>query len=110
MALDNFTKQPYEEFRVSADFGKNFQAGETLTLGSCSVAAVDSTDQDVTATVTDQATIAVIDGVESGVSQSALQVLVRAGTDGETYKLTFKGYTSLDHKWELDINMKVKEL
>jgi hypothetical protein len=110
MALDSFEKQPYEEFRISADFGLNFQAGETLTQANCSVEAKDPEDQDWTVTVTDQATVAVIDGVESGISQSALQVLVRGGEHGKTYKITFKGETSLDHHWELDVNMKVKEL
>lgn len=110
MALDSFEKQPYEEFRISADFGHNFQAGETLTLGSCTVGATDGDGQDVTATVTDQTTIAVINGVESAVDSAALQILVRAGTTGATYKITFKGVTSLDHHWELDVNMKVKEL
>jgi hypothetical protein len=109
MALDNFEKQPYEEFRIDADFGNNFQSGEELTLGSCSVEATDPDGLDVAATITDQTTIAVIAGGETAVANAGLQVLIRAGVDGITYKITFKGVTTLDHKWEKDVNMKVKE-
>jgi hypothetical protein len=109
MALDSFEKQPWEEFRISADFGLNMQESETLVLGNCIVSAKDPDGQDVTATVTDQTTIAVVDGESSGVVSGAVQCLIKAGSDGVTYKLTFKGVSDLDHKWEKDINMKVKE-
>lgn len=106
--LDNFEKQPSEEFRITVDFGLNFQTDETLVVGNCSVYVVDGSGQDVSTVVTDQSTIAVVDGAQSGVPQAGLQILVRGGDDLKVYKFTFNGVTSLGHTWEHDIDMKVK--
>lgn len=98
--MDKFTKQPYEEFTISSDFGLNFLSGETIV--SQTVSAVDSSNVDVTATITTQASVA-HDG-------SKVTVLVKGGTTGNTYKITFRCVTSLGHKWENDVQMKVTEI
>ena len=109
MALDKFTKQSFEEFRISADFGNNFQAKESLVIGSCTVTAADKDGNDVSSTVLDGTTIATADGATSGVALSALQVLVKAGSESESpYKITCQGVTDKGHKWELDVRMVIK--
>jgi hypothetical protein len=100
--VDKFTKQPYEEFTVSSDFSRNFLAGETIS--NQAVVATDGAGTDVTATVTNQASVG-NDGA------SKVSVLVKAGTEsGSPYKLTFRCVTSLGHKWEHDVQMRVVEL
>ena len=101
MGLENFKKQPYEEFLIAGDYVNVLNSGETLVLGSSSAAASDSAGNDQTSVVLDVSTLAV--------SGSQLKVKVRAGVTGETYKITFKTTTSLGYKWEIDVNMRVIE-
>lgn len=102
MALDNFTKQSYESFIISANFENNMATGETLVLASCSVSAVDTNGNDVSTTVLDQTSIAV--------SGTKLQVRVRAGVEGSSpYKITFKVVTSIPNQWEKDVQMTITE-
>jgi hypothetical protein len=100
--MDNrFDKQPYEEFTASADYGKNFITGETITAQN--VVAVDKDGQDVSALVVNQETV-ISDGTR-------VLALVRGGTEeASPYKLTFRCTTSRAHKWELDIEMNVIEI
>jgi len=109
-------KQSYEEFRIHADFGLNMENSEVLVVGSCTVVCIDKDDTDVTATLLDDTTKAVINGDAppdgSGVTDGALQVLIKGGSESASpYKYTFKGVTDLTppHKWEKDITMKIKE-
>ncbi len=112
MALENFTKQSWEEFRVDVDFGKNMATGEELDLGNCDVVGFDASGATCTATVLDISTMTLIEGTSTGMTNTSLQVLVRAGNEDNTpYKLTFYGVTDLTppHKWEKDLNMKIKD-
>jgi len=114
--MADVTKQSYEEFRIHADFGLNMEIGEALAVGSCTIVCIDKDNQDVTVTLLDDTTKAVINGDAppdgSGVVNAALQVLIRGGTESASpYKYTFKGVTDLTppNKWEKDISLKIKE-
>ena len=99
--MEQFEKQPYEEFTITADFSKNMETGETIT--DQSVLAFDKDGQDVSSAVTDQGSIVI--------SGQAVKVLVQAGDQAlAPYKITFRCSTSSGHKWELDVKMKVKEI
>jgi len=109
-------KQSYEEFRIHADFGLNMENGEALAVGNCTITCEDKDGTDVTATLLDDTTKAVINGDAppdgSGFTNGALQVLIRGGSEAASpYKYTFKGVTDLTppNKWEKDITMKIKE-
>lgn len=100
--MDKFEKQPYEEFTVSTNFSKNFSSGEVVE--SQAVTAIDNLGNDVTTMITNQVTVA-NDGA-SGVS-----VLVRSGSEDKSpYKLSFRCVTNRGHRWEHDIQMKVREI
>jgi hypothetical protein len=109
MALGKFKKQSFEEFVIAANFTNNMNIPtEDLVLGNCTVTAVDNADADVTATVTDQATLAIGAGDEQGY----LKILIRAGTEaGSPYKITFRGVTNSTppEKWEKDVQMTIEE-
>jgi hypothetical protein len=98
--MDRFTKQPYEEFTVSASFTDNLLDGETIT--SQTVTASDVLGADVSTTVLLGASVA-SDGLK-------VSVLVRAGSEASSpYKITFRCATSLSHRWEHDVEMYVEE-
>jgi len=102
MALDNFTKQSYESFIISANFENNMTTGETLTLASCSVSATDKDGVDASSTV--------LDSTSKAVSGTKLQIRVKDGAEaGSPYKITFKAVTSLSNKWEKDVQMTITE-
>ncbi len=99
--MGKFTKQAYEEFTISADFSKNMALGETIV--SQTVGALDVDLEDVSDVVIDQGTVA-NDGEHKAVCR------VRAGEELKSpYKITFRVTTSSAHKWELDIQMRIKE-
>ena len=103
--MEEFEKQGYEEFTIKADFSENMNIGDVTgeTITSQTVTAVDNADTVSDAIVLVQASITA--GAED------VSVLCRAGTEAlEPYKLTFKCETSLNHKWELDVLMKIREI
>lgn len=103
--MDKFTKQSYESFTVAANFSNNMASDETIT--SQTVVAIDSNGLDSSTIVLEQASV-------SNDGSFKVLVLVKDGTQvlsgKDGYKITFKAVTSIGHKWELDIMMKVKEL
>jgi hypothetical protein len=102
MALESFTKQPYEEFMIAGDFTQVLESTETIVVGTSTVTATDkSTGEDTSATVLDASTKEV-DGTQ-------LRCRCRAGLTGEQHKITFRAVTSEENKWEIDVIMKVKE-
>jgi len=108
--MADITKQSYEEFRIDVDFGLNMVATETLVLGTSTIVCVDVDGTDVSTTLLDISTKALVTGNESGLPLAGLQVLIKGGTEaGSKYKYTFKGVTTLDHKWEKDISMRIRE-
>ena len=100
MALETFTKQPYEEFTIAGEFSAVLEVGETLSTPVVS-AMNKKTLADTTTDVTDQGSV-VVDGTQ-------VKVLVKAGVTKDTHKITIQTETSNSHKWEIDVLMKVKE-
>jgi len=103
MALEYFTKQPYETFMVAADFSADLDTGETITEGTSDVIAEDKNGDDATSDVLTIGAKVVDEGL--------LKIRVKDGTENLTpYKITFRAVTSLVNKYELDISMRIKEL
>lgn len=106
MGMGKFTKQGYEEFVIAADFSNNMERDEVITLQT--VSAIDAAGTNVSDTILDQGT------VENDGAQQ-VSVLVRAGEETKgisPYKITFYCETNAFpmHKWELDVQMIVKEI
>ncbi len=103
MALDNFSKQPYETFPIEADFVNVLVDGETITLGTSDVSAKKADDTDATS---DVLTVA-----EKAVDESSLQIRVKDGVEADSpYKITFRAVTSNNNKYEKDVEMTIEEL
>ena len=102
MALASFEKQPYESWVVAANFEDDLETGETITLETSTITAVDRAGTAATADILDQA--------YKAVNGALLQIRVKDGTAAlSMYKITFRAITNLSNKFELDINVKVKE-
>lgn len=93
-----FSKQPAERFPVTIDLTNRLPTA--ITISSCTVAAIDLTTLgDATSTVLLSGTATVSGGKVTGV--------VRAGTSGRTYKVTFTATLSDSSILEEDIQMDV---
>jgi len=102
IVIEEFEKQPYEEFFVAGDYSTVLDDDETLVLAQCVVSAVDKGGTDASSAVLDLPTMDV-DG-------PYLKVRCRAGDPSlSKYKITFRCVTSEGNKWEIDVKMKVKE-
>lgn len=100
MALQTFSKQPSERYKIAIEWSGKLPSGASLDSGS--VSAVDtSDDSDATSTVLASST-AEISGTQS-------RATVRAGTDGKTYKITFLVTLDDGSILEEDVNMRVEE-
>jgi hypothetical protein len=101
MALESFTKQPYEEFVIAGEFSAVLAVAETIST-PLMTAINKKTGTDTTATVIEAGTVAV--------NGTRVQARCKAGADKETHKITIRAETSDQNKWEIDVLMKVKEL
>ena len=90
-------KQPNERHPINIDFTNLLDVGETIA--SKTATAVDSAAVDKTSTVVHSSEI---DG-------SKIVVVVKAGTDGESYKITIRATTSSGNVYEEDVLMEVNE-
>lgn len=98
--MESTEKQPWEEFTLEADFSLNMQSDETLS--NPTVTAVDKNGTDVSTTFLDTNTVQA--------SGQSVFCLIRGGTeDVQPYIVTFRAETSVNHKWELDVKIKVKD-
>ena len=92
-----FSKQPPEQYTIGFDFAGKLPTGTSLASGS--VAAVDAAGADVSATILGSTT--------AGISGTKGTVLVKAGTAGVRYKITFLMTLSNGDKLEEDVSMDV---
>lgn len=100
MAIQTFSKQPSEKYKIAIEWNGKLPSGGTLS--SCDVSAVDNSDQsDATGTVLVSPT-----GEISGTQSRAV---VQAGTDGKTYKITFLVTLTDGSILEEDVLMQVTE-
>ena len=99
--MDKFRKQPYEI--IIRGFDKTGLLDTGVTISSAAVSAINmATGADATATVLDAPT-AVIE------SSTKMKCIVKAGTAGTDYKITFKATLSSGEQIEDDFLMEVRE-
>lgn len=103
MALPRTEKQSYERYVIGCNYEKVLGDTELIVLGSSLVEAQDKDGNDMSTVVIEQATFAV-DG-------SRLKFRIREGLEIESpYKITAKAETDLGNRFEVDFEMRVKEL
>lgn len=94
------SKQPYEAYYIAFDFS-NVIASSSIV--SATITVVDSSGEDKTSTITT---------AESQVlTATQVNVWIKGGTDGETYKITCRIITNSvpAEKYELDAELPVVE-
>jgi len=102
-------KQPYESFMIGASIYDVAEVGEGITLLLSTATAIDRDGTDVSATLLDQATLALASDDQGGLD-NVLTIRLRAGSDaGTPYKITFKMETDLGNKYEVDVTANVEE-
>jgi len=104
MALKQVEKQPYEKFWTHAKFGAVMAEDETIS--SFTGTAVDSVNDDATATLIEPGSVQV------GTGDDIHKVFLRIQGGVMTlspYKFTVRIITSIGNKWEVDGKVKVKE-
>lgn len=100
MALQNFSKEIYDEFVIEGNFQGAMGDSESIVAESSAIIAEDKDGTDVTSIVLDTTT-ATVDG-------QSLKVRCRGGSvEGSPYKISFKIVTSLSNKFEVDVVMEV---
>lgn len=111
MALEKFEKQPSEEWYVYGSILNVQDPAETINLLNSDVTAKDLSDgSDATSIVLNIATKKLADDPDGEYTDNMLGVLCRAGVDGKKYQITFLMETSVGQIFEVDVQMKVKEL
>lgn len=103
MGLPRTEKQNYERYVVGCNYDKVLGSAENIELLSSFVEAVDKNGNDMSTVVIEQATFAV-DGTR-------LKFRLREGIETESpYKITAKAETDLGNRFEVDFEMRIKEL
>jgi hypothetical protein len=102
MIVGNLTKQPFEEFPVSANFAAELADGETIT-DAVVTAKRQSDGVDTTATI--------LNGTRAIATPLVTQP-IKAGASGERHVITMKVTTSATpaNKWEVEIIVNVREI
>jgi hypothetical protein len=102
-ALETIYKQPDESFPVYGDFVNVLVTGETIVIGTSSVAVEDIDGTDATATM--------CQGLSVTDTTKLKTTLKKAGTEAASpYKITFIAKTSLGNEYEIDGKIRVVEL
>ena len=103
MSPTPFPKQPYEEFPIAINYKGKLPFGAQLVSGT--VSALDLSNNSDASTIVLGSTTATIDTAES-----LAKVIVRQGTDGKRYKITFRVVLSDTSKLEDEVIMEVAEI
>jgi len=106
MALSKTVKQTYESYFIHADFENVMTNPETISSID-SLTVVDKDGTDVTTDLVETGTQSV------GTGDNVYKVFFRIQNGfaaASPYKFTVKIITSTGNKWEVDGNIKVKEL
>lgn len=100
--MDKLQKQPYEQFTIAISFSQVLSAAETI-IGQ-SVGVTTSTGVDVTDSM-------VASGSVGNDGAGGVVAVIKGGDpDDSPHKLTARCETSLGHRWEHDIQIKVVDL
>jgi len=103
MAIASFQKTSWESWVVAANFADDLVDGETIVLATSDVSATDKTGANATTGVLDQS--------GKAVSGTYLQIRVVAGTEAlSVYNIKFKAVTNLGNNYELNVEMKIKNI
>ena len=103
-----FFKQPYESMVPYGGFTNVMEDGETITLGSSTVTAMDVSEDDASGDIL-SGSPAIYDDDDGNPFRLGIRVV--AGEEAKSpYKITFKILTSLNNKWEVDCFLNVEEL
>ena len=92
-----FFKQSSEQYPIAVDFSEVLATGETITAKDVSAIVFIGTAGTATSTVI----------ASSAISSDNVNVTVKAGTSGLTYKITVKITTSALNVYEEDVLMEV---
>jgi hypothetical protein len=99
MAISTHYKQPAERYAISMDFTDKLPDGQTILSATCT--ALDEAGADASSTVLDGA---------CGIAGSALTQIIKAGTAGQRYDLTFRAtLTPGSYILEEDVALFVRE-
>lgn len=103
MALPRTEKQSYERYVVGCNYEKALGDAEVIVLAASLIEARDKDGNDMSTVVIEQATV-IVDGTR-------LKFRIREGIEAKSpYKITSKAETDLGNRFELDFEMRVKEL
>jgi len=109
--MKKFKKQISEEFFAHGSILNVQEDDETIVLGTSSITAVDNVATDATTDVLEGGTEELRDDPDGSFTNNVLAMRVKAGTEAlSPYKITFKIVTSKGNKYEIDIQMTIKEL
>jgi len=102
--LEEFSKQPYEEYAIGVEFSAVVDTDEeSVLLSSSSVTCVDASGEEDTSVY--------ISGSFDVQTDTILRVRIKDGAESNSpYKFTFKCVTSEGNKWEKDIQMNVRDI
>lgn len=94
--MNKFEKQSNEKYAISIDFSNTLETTETIASFTLSV--TDELGQSVT-------TSDVVDS--SSNDNDSVEIVVKDGTNGKTYKLTAVTTSSLGYVYEEDVYMEI---
>ena len=112
---ETFYKQPWESYIMGVDFSWAMEEGEILVVGSCTITAIDKDSADASAAIVDNDDKAVTtadadDITTTPVTNAMLVTRIFGGTVAlSKYLITFKGVTSYDNQYEMDLKMDIRE-
>ena len=96
--MDRFTKQSSEQFTIELNFSRRLETSETISSYELEVINND-TEIDVKSTIVDDETN----------DDDTIYVTVKAGDNGNNYKITGTITTSNDNIYEKDVIMSIND-
>lgn len=99
--MDNFYKQNSEKFPIAVDFSTNIESGDSIASKDVS-AIIIASSADATATVIDSSLLVSTSNI--------IKAVVKDGTTGTNYKITFKATTTNGYIYEHDVAMLVRNV
>lgn len=100
--MDKLQKQPYEQYTIAISFSAVLVGPETIIAQT--VAITTATGDDVSSSM-------IAPGSVGNDGSGAVVVMIKDGDPAQTpHKITARCETSLGHKWEHDIQLRVVEL
>jgi len=100
--MDETGKKPYEKFTVDVDFSEAMAEVEGSYIISQTVTVTDNAENDVSSTMIEAGTVGNKDSTH-------VTALIQGGEEAYSpYLINVKCVTSVGHRWEHDIKLRVK--